>query len=116
MTPREAQPPQTNGVDERLQAELEQAQVVIEDMGERMTELTRANEELTAKLKEETRLRQLTEMQLQELRERALPTQGLEQTDNAALRQELSVALEELLVMQEELQAAHDALSGARQS
>lgn len=102
-----------NGVDERLRAELEQAHVAIEDMSERVAELVRANDELAARLKEEARLRALTEMELLKLREQSRSHGSPEQAEDAALRQELSVALEELQVMQEELQAAHDALSGA---
>jgi chromosome segregation ATPase len=112
MTTPELQLSEASGEAERLRAELEQAHVAIEDMSERMAELARANEELTAKLKEEARLRALSEGQLRDLRERARSTPGAEQADDGALRQELSVALEELQVMQEELQAAHDALSG----
>jgi DNA anti-recombination protein RmuC len=114
MTQTEAHPASANGVAERLRAELEQAHVAMEDMSERVSELARVNEELAAKLKNEARLRALTEMQLQELREQAQSHGSAEQADGAALRQELSVALEELQVMQEELQAAHDALSGAQ--
>ena len=112
MTPHEAHPSEASGVAERLRAELEQAQVAIEDMNDRIAELIGANEELTAKLKEEARVRKLTEMQLQELRAQAPSSGGHELSDDEVLRQELSVALEELQVMQEELQAAHNALSG----
>jgi prefoldin subunit 5 len=114
MTPPEAPSPETDGVAERLRAELEQAHVAIEDMSERLAELARANEELTARLKEEARLRALTELQLRDLRERPSACNNAGLAEGAALRQELSVALEELQVMQEELQAAHDALSGAQ--
>ncbi len=109
MTPTEAQRANADGLADRLRAELEQAHVAIEDMNERVSELIRANDELAAQLKEEARLRAVTETQLLALREQARPAD-----DAAALRQELSVALEELQVMQEELQAAHDALSGAQ--
>jgi hypothetical protein len=114
MTQTEAHLPNANGVAERLRAELEQAYVAMEDMSERFSELARANEELEAKLKEEARLRALTEMELLKLREQSRSHGDPEQAEDAALRQELSVALEELQVMQEELQAAHDALSGAQ--
>ena len=114
MTPTEAHRSSANGLADRLQAELEQAHVTIEDMNERVSELIRANDELAAQLKEEARLRTLTETQLLELREQARSQRGSELAEDAALRQELSVALEELQVMQEELQAAHDALSGAQ--
>jgi chromosome segregation ATPase len=113
MTPVEPHLVNANSVAERLRAELEQAHVAMEDMSERVAELVRANDELAAKLKEEACLRAAIEAQLRELREHTGPRP--ERTDDAALRQELSVALEELQVMQEELQAAHDALSIARQ-
>jgi peptidoglycan hydrolase CwlO-like protein len=101
------------GLADRLRAELEQAQVAIEDMNERLIELARANEELAARLREEVRLREKTELQLCQLR--AETSHGKrEEAEGGALRQELSVALEELQVMQEELQAAHDALSAAQ--
>ncbi|HEY7581426.1 MAG TPA: hypothetical protein VH855_27840 [Acetobacteraceae bacterium] len=98
---------------ERLRAELEQAQVAIEDMNERLIELARVNEELAARLREEARLREKTELQLFQLRAQT-PHGKREEAEDATLRQELSVALEELQVMQEELQAAHDALSAAQ--
>jgi predicted RNase H-like nuclease (RuvC/YqgF family) len=105
VTPPDAHAPEANGLTERLRSELEQAYVAIEDMSERVAELVRANEELTAQLQEEVRLREQTEKQLLELRSG--------QPEDPTLRQELSVALEELQVMQEELQAAHDALAVA---
>jgi hypothetical protein len=101
------------GLAERLRAELEQAQVAMEDMNERVVELARCNEELAARLREEVRLREKAELQLFELHAR-MPHRKQDNTDEAVLRQELSVALEELQVMQEELQAAHNALSATQ--
>ena len=96
---------------DRLRAELEQAHVALEDMNERVMELVRTNEELAAKLKQQTRLREKTERQLSDVRAQAQVSPPVPPpSDDALLRQELSVALEELQVMQEELQAAHDAL------
>lgn len=105
---------EADGLAERLGAELEQAHVTIEDLNERVAELARANEELTAKLTAAARLRERAELELAELR--AQSAGGKSEVDDASsvLRQELSLALEELQVMQEELQAAHDALSAAQ--
>jgi len=86
----------------RLHAELEQAQVTIEDMDLRLTALAEANAELHVRLAEETRRRITAEQQAQQPQ---VP-------DDADLRHELAVSLEELQVMLEELQSAHDALSG----
>ena len=114
MTPPHTSSPEADDLTERLRAELEQAHVAVEDMNERVLELVRANEELVARLKQETRLREHTERQLSEVRAQAQARQPPPPPgDDAIVRQELSVALEELQVMQEELQAAHDALSGA---
>jgi hypothetical protein len=99
-----------DGLTDRSRAELEQAHVAIEDLNERVMELARANEELTTRLREEARLRHKSELELLELRAKAVPSKP-DNVEHATMRQELSVALEELQVMQEELQAAHDALS-----
>jgi len=102
-------PLHVDGVDRRMRAELEQAQMAMEDMNDRIVELARANEELTDKLQEEMRLRQEVEQQLVELRSKSADRRP-EDAENDMLRHELSMAIEELQIMQEELQAAHDEL------
>jgi uncharacterized coiled-coil DUF342 family protein len=99
----------------RLRAELEQLSVSLEDMDERIQELVRNNTELGAQLTTEMRLRQEAEQRIQELLAAEVPP-PVESTAELQLRQELSLALEELQVVQEELQAAHDALGAERES
>ncbi len=102
-------PPQVDGSDGRVRAELEQAHVAIEDMNDRIVELARANEELTEKLQQELRSREETEQQLVALRLH-VPDRKQHDAEKQMLRHELSMAIEELQIMQEELQAAHDEL------
>jgi chromosome segregation ATPase len=97
----------------RLRAELEQAQVALEDMDHRLAELGRANAGLSERLAEQSRLRQEAEHRAEQLREEIALMKERETAVEAQLRNELSVALEELQVMQEELQGAHDALAVA---
>jgi ABC-type phosphate transport system auxiliary subunit len=95
----------------RLRAELEQARVVIEDMEQRLTQLTEENIELRAQSAEQVRLRTVAEREAERLREEISKPRD---TEESPLRHELSVTLEELQVMQEELQVAHEALARAR--
>ena len=97
----------------RLRSELEQAHVALEDMDERIAELVRANAEMSERLREESRLREQAELRAEQLVQHARHDQP-DRTGEKSLRQELSVALEELRVMQEELQTAHDALAAAQ--
>lgn len=94
---------------ERLRSELEQARVALEDMDHRVAELSAANAALHERLQREVRSRELADRELQALRaaqHAASPEAGPE----AALREQLSTALEELYVMAEELSLAQDAL------
>jgi chromosome segregation ATPase len=95
----------------RLRAELEQAQVALEDMDERLAELVRASAGLSERLAEQSRLREEAERRAEQLREEVSLMKERETAVEAQLRNELSVALEELQVMQEELQGAHNALA-----
>ena len=102
-------PLHVDGVDGRMRAEFEQARVAMEDMNDRIVALARANEELTDKLQQETRLREETEQQLLEIRAK-IADRRPDDAEKEMLRHELSMAIEELQIMQEELQAAHDEL------
>ncbi len=110
-----APPLKGGGVDGRMRAELEQAHVAIEDMNDRIAELTNANEVLAGKLQQELRLREETERDLLRLRSE-MPTRKPDDTEKQMLRHELSMAIEELQIMQEELQAAHDELGQRSQA
>ncbi len=107
--------PEGDGLDGRLRAELEQAQVTIEDLNERISELVRANGELADKLQQETRSRAETERRLSQLCS-DMPDDKRDEAEKKMLRQELSMAIEELQIMQEELQAAHDELGRRNQT
>jgi len=105
---------EVDGLAGRLRAELEQAQVAMEDMNDRIVELARANEDLTDRLQEEMRLREETERQLSRLTSDT-PDSKRDDVEKEMLRHELSMAIEELQIMQEELQAAHDELGQRNQ-
>lgn len=110
----------TDGSDEvaRLRAELEQTRVLIEDMEEQVAALAAANAELSEQLTGQTRLREAAEHELaaaMAAQRKEKSADDLQMREDAAMRQELNVALEELQVMLEELQSAHDALSTERQ-
>jgi hypothetical protein len=98
----------------RLQGELEQARVAMEDMDARLAELAGVNATLETELRTQSGLRAKAEQRIVELLADA-SKQG-PQPEVTTLRQELSVALEELQVMQEELQAAHDTLAAAQRA
>jgi chromosome segregation ATPase len=100
----------------RLQGELEQARVSLEDMEARVAELAAANAALEGELRKQSDLRSQAENRIVTLLADAAKQTTPATHEDAGLRQELSVALEELQVMQEELQTAHDALAEAQRA
>ncbi len=111
LTRPQVQPATSSDETTRLRAELEQSQVAIEDMEQRLGELTEENVDLRAQLAELLRMRAAAEQESELLRGEISKPRD---TEELLLRQELSVTLEELQVMQEELQVAHEALARVR--
>lgn len=104
----------TDGADQsRWRGELEQLHVTIEDLEQQIAVLLGENADLNSRLAAESRRREKAEHQVQQLLAHP-PASAADRSVEITLRNELSTALEELQVMQEELQAAHDALCAGR--
>ena len=110
ITRRDGVPVMQSDETTRLRAELEQALVAIEDMEQRLTQLTEENVKLRAQFAEQVRQRAVAERKAEQLLQEISKPRD---TEELPLRHELSVTLEELQVMQEELQIAHEALARA---
>ena len=96
-------------VSDRMLSELEQAHVTAEDLEQRLNEAIATNRRLEAELREERRKRDVAERELAAVQ---LTAQAADQkqTGEAELRQQLSITIEELQVMAEELEVAQDAI------
>jgi predicted RNase H-like nuclease (RuvC/YqgF family) len=115
--------PESSQIDQtarlRMETELEQATVAIEDLDARLAQFAEKNERLTTEVAElERRNGILSERLILETARREEAEARVRRdrddadlrTEVAALKHELSVVLEELQVMQEELEYAHRAL------
>lgn len=95
----------------RLEAELEQARVALEDRDEQISQLSSAYASIQALLRQTRQDHQSSRARVAELEHLARFGAGDGRDEESALREQLSTVLEELQVMAEELELARNQLT-----